>query len=110
VVVAVLILKSAFQIVKASAHILLEGAPPDLDLNELRADLVAAVPAVSEVHHVHAWSLTAEQPLVTLHVRCAPGADPSSIVAAVNQRLRDRFGIGHSTIQVDPCDCQDRHH
>jgi cobalt-zinc-cadmium efflux system protein len=110
VVVAVLILKSAFQIVKASTHILLEGAPPGLDLNELRADLVAAIPAVAEVHHVHAWSLTAEQPLVTLHVCCTPGADPSSIVGAVNQRLKGRFGIEHSTIQVDPADCRDRRH
>jgi len=107
VLVAVLILKSAFEIVKSSAQILLEGTPPGLDLSVLRADLAAALPAVAEVHHVHAWSLTAEQPMVTLHVRCAPGADPSSIIPAVNQRLKERFGISHSTIQVDPEDCQD---
>jgi cobalt-zinc-cadmium efflux system protein len=108
--VAVLILKSAAQIVKSSAHILLEGAPPNLDLIALRADLPAAVPAVAEVHHVHAWLLTEEQPLVTLHVRCAPGADPQSIIPAINRRLKDRFGITHSTIQVDPGECKDEHH
>jgi len=110
VLVAVLILKSAAQIVKSSAHILLEGTPANLDLNVLRADLKTALPAVAEVHHVHAWSLTEEQPLVTLHVRCTPGADPQSIIPAVNRRLKDRFGITHSTIQVDPGDCQDQHH
>ena len=110
VLVAVLILKSAAQIVKSSAHILLEGTPANLDLNVLRADLKTALPAVAEVHHVHAWSLTEEQPLVTLHVRCTPGADPQSIIPAVNRRLKDRFGITHSTIQVDPGECQDEHH
>ena len=78
VVVAVLILKSAAQIVKSSAHILLEGTPPNLNLGALRTDLATAGKAVAEVHHVHAWSLTEDQPLVTLHVRYTPGADPQS--------------------------------
>ena len=110
VVVALLILKSAAQIVKSSAHILLEGTPPNLDLGALRTDLATALPAVAEVHHVHAWSLTDDQPLVTLHVRCTPGADPQSLVPAINRRLKERFGISHSTIQVDPAECLDDHH
>src|SRR6516165_2587172 len=110
VVVAILILKSAFQIVKSSAHILLEGVPSGLNIGELRADLATALPAVAEVHHVHAWSLTEDQPLVTLHVRCTPGADPQSLVPAINRRLKERFGISHSTIQVDPAECLDDHH
>ena len=110
VVVAILILKSAFQIVKSSAHILLEGAPPGLNLSELRADLAAALPSVAEVHHVHAWLLTAEQPLVTLHVRCSPDADLKSIIPAINKRLKDQFGVTHSTIQIDGADCLDEYH
>jgi len=110
VVVALLILRSAFAIVKASSHILLEGTPAGIDLSALRDDLAATVPAIAEVHHVHAWSLTAEQPLVTLHVVCAPGADPALIVPAINQRLKERFGITHSTIQIDAEECEDQHH
>lgn len=110
VLVAVVILKSAAEIVRSSAHILLEGAPADLDVTSLRADLVATVPAVEEVHHVHAWSVTQEEALVTLHVRCASDADPEVIVPAVSERLRTRFGISHSTIQVDHADCDDEHH
>lgn len=110
VLVALLILKSAAGIVRSSAHILLEGTPPGLDLNALRADLAVAVPAVAEVHHVHAWSLTAEQSLVTLHVRCTPDADPVTVIPAINSRLKDRFGVAHSTIQIDPADCPDEHH
>jgi cobalt-zinc-cadmium efflux system protein len=110
VLVAVLILKSAWEIVRSSAHILLEGAPAGLNLDALRADLLATVPGIEEVHHIHAWSLTQEQSLVTLHVRCAPDTDPQTIVPAVNGRLRERFGIAHSTIQVDHADCIDEHH
>ena len=110
VVVAILILKSAFQIVKSSAHILLEGTPPGLELSALRADLIAGLAAVTDVHHIHAWSLTAEQHLVTLHVRCMPNTDPRSIIPTINQRLKDRFGVTHSTIQVDTADCLDEEH
>ncbi len=110
ILVALLILRSAAGIVKSSAHILLEGTPAGLDLALLRDDLTAAVPSVTEVHHIHAWSLTAGQSLVTLHVRCAPGADPSSVIPAINQRLKSRFGITHSTIQLDAEDCPDEHH
>jgi cobalt-zinc-cadmium efflux system protein len=110
VLVALLILRSAVQIVKSAAHILLEGTPAGFDVDAVRDDLIATVPAVAEVHHIHAWSLTQEQWLVTLHVRCAPGADPEAIVPAVNDRLKDRFGILHSTIQIDHADCEDVHH
>lgn len=110
IVVTLLILKSAAGIVRSSAHILLEGTPAGLDLNALREDLAASIPAVAEVHHVHAWSLTEEEPLVTLHVRCAQGADPAAIVPAINSRLRERFGITHSTIQIESEPCEDVHH
>jgi len=110
ILVALLILRSAAQIVKSSSHILLEGTPTGFDAEAVRNDLIGSVPAVEEVHHIHAWSLAQEQWLVTLHVRCAPGANPETIVPAVNSRLKDRFGILHSTIQIDHADCEDEHH
>jgi len=110
VLVAILILKSAGEIVKSSAHILLEGTPPGFDPGAVRDDLIAAVPAVVEVHHIHAWSITQEQSLVTLHVRCAPECDTTTVVTAVSRRLKERFGLNHSTIQVDHEDCEDEHH
>ncbi|MEI9987274.1 MAG: cation diffusion facilitator family transporter [Aliidongia sp.] len=110
ILVALLILKSAGGIVRASSHILLEGTPPGLDLAALGADLEAGIPVVQEVHHIHAWSLTAERTMVTLHVRCAPGTDAATVIPAVSQRLREQFGIDHSTIQLDCEDCADRNH
>ncbi|MBV9419542.1 MAG: cation diffusion facilitator family transporter, partial [Alphaproteobacteria bacterium] len=61
VLVAALILKSAWQIVKASSHILLQGTPVNLSADGIARDLVASVPGVADVHHVHIWSLTSEQ-------------------------------------------------
>ena len=110
ILVAILILKSAAEIVKSSAHILLEGTPPGFDPGAVRDDLIAAVPTVVEVHHIHAWSITQEQSLVTLHVRCAPECDTTTVVTAINRRLKERFGLSHSTIQVDHEDCEDEHH
>ena len=110
IVVALLILKSAYDIVRSSSHILLEGTPVNFDLAALSADLQSAVPAGAGIHHVHAWSLTAEQPLVTLHVRCPSGGDSATLISAINDRLKKRFGITHSTIQVETGECADENH
>jgi len=110
ILVAGLILKSAAGIVRGSGHILLEGTPPGVDPEMLKQDLVATIPAVAEVHHIHAWSLTEEETVVTFHVRTSPDADPASVIPLINQRLKHRFGIAHSTIQVDPGPCPDEQH
>jgi cobalt-zinc-cadmium efflux system protein len=105
VLVALLILRSAWQIVRDSAHILLEGTPGHIDTDTMAQDLIANVPGVADVHHVHVWSLTSGQPHVTLHARCA-GHD-SQVIAGINARLKEKFGIAHATVQVDVEDCAD---
>jgi len=107
VLVALLILRSAWKIVAASAHILLEGTPSDLDADIVASDLIASVPGIGDVHHVHIWSLTAGQTHVTLHARCTDAARQAGITASINERLRQKFGIAHSTIQIDAEDCLD---
>jgi len=107
VVVAVIILKSAWEIVASSAHILLEGSPEGFDEKALTADLLANVPSLADVHHVHAWSLTSEDSMVTLHVRCKPDCDPSLIIPTINERLKSQFKITHSTIQIDHAPCEE---
>jgi cobalt-zinc-cadmium efflux system protein len=107
VLVALLILRSAWQIVNASAHILLEGTPAHLDADLLASDLIASVPGVADVHHVHIWSLTSEQPHVTLHARCQGAGHDASVIAGINARLKEKHGIAHSTIQIDVEDCAD---
>jgi cobalt-zinc-cadmium efflux system protein len=105
--VAALILRSAWMLVRQSGHILLEGTPSHLDIEEIKRELPAAVPAVSDVHHVHAWSLTAERPLVTLHANVREGADHSRVLQAIKAHLSDRFAVEHSTVQLEPGPCAD---
>jgi cobalt-zinc-cadmium efflux system protein len=105
VFVALLILRSASEVVRRSGHVLMEGAPEGFDAGSLGDDLVAHVPGVRSVHHVHAWMINAERPMVTLHLELAAGADAATVLAAAKARLRDEFCFEHSTIQVDPADC-----
>ncbi|MFC7332380.1 cation diffusion facilitator family transporter [Rhodocista pekingensis] len=105
-VVSLLILRSAWALVTPAWHVLMEGTPEGLDLDRLQRSL-QAVPGVADIHHVHAWSLTPEQPLLTLHATVAEGAEPDSVLRALTRTLREEFGIGHATIQVERHPCAD---
>ncbi len=100
--VAALIARSAWVLVKKSAHILLEGTPDWLDVAALRSELTAAVPDVEDIHHVHAWSLTVERPLVTLHAKVRRGADYGETLEAIAGFLETTYGISHATVQLEP--------
>lgn len=104
--VCLLILRSAWELVRVSSHILLEGAPRDLDYDDLAADLQAAVATVQDVHHVHAWSLTPRRTLLTLHVTVAPDGDLDRVLVQIKAFLAER-GIAHSTVQVERATCPD---
>lgn len=105
VLVAVLILGAAWRIVRESGHILLEGTPHELDAVDIAADLSASVPNVLDVHHVHAWSLSQERVLVTLHARTSDATRPEVVAAAIKARLKARFGINHATVEVEHEHC-----
>ena len=107
IVVAIIILKSAWGIVKSSAHILLEGTPAGVTLADIKADLETHVPEIRDAHHIHAWSITGEQHMVTLHVLPASGVAARDAVSAVQRRLAVRFGIDHATVQVEEGVCLD---
>jgi cobalt-zinc-cadmium efflux system protein len=105
--IAAILARGAWRVLRESTHILLEGVPDGLDLDEIRATLATEVAGVLEVHHVHAWALTAEKPLLTLHANVAEGRDAQHVVADLKRLLLDRFGIDHSTIQVERGPCPD---
>ena len=108
IAVAFLILRSAWVLVKRSAHVLLEGAPDWLDVADLRDQIVAKVPGVEGIHHVHVWGLTPQQLMLTMHLQLAENApSQSAVVRGVKEYLRDEYGIGHSTIEVEIDGCAD---
>jgi cobalt-zinc-cadmium efflux system protein len=110
VFVALLILRSAWNVTRDSAHILMEGTPLGLEPDAIATDLVANVEGVADVHHVHAWSLGSSRSVVTLHARLTPLADAETTLAAIKSRLAMQFGIGHATVQIEPGDCLDASH
>ncbi|MGB5332996.1 MAG: cation diffusion facilitator family transporter [Woeseiaceae bacterium] len=108
VAVAALILKSAWSLVKRSAHILLEGAPEWLDVETMQERIVARVSGVGEIHHVHIWGLTPQQLMLTMHVSLdGPVESQSAVIRDVKMFLQEEYGIGHSTIEVDVDGCAD---
>lgn len=104
-VVALLVLRSAWFITRQSAHILMEGAPPGLQPADIKEDLVQHIMGLEEVHHVHTWSLTQERPLVTLHAQIHEDADPDELLQAVCKRLEERFNVDHVTVQIEKAAC-----
>jgi cobalt-zinc-cadmium efflux system protein len=105
--VAALILRSAWFLVRKSCHVLLEGTPEWLDVAELKVALSHAVPEILDVHHVHAWMLTGERPLMTLHVTVCEGSDHHAVLIAITRFLRSDYGIDHATVQIEPAGCAD---
>ncbi len=108
VAVALLILKSAWILLKRSAHVLLEGAPEWLDVDAMRAVLVQQIPDVTDMHHVHVWGLTADDLMLTMHVTIDSTADdPTAVIRQIKTLLRSEYGIGHSTIEIETDTCAD---
>lgn len=100
VVISLLIAASAWSILRESVDILLEAAPSDLDTEEI-GKAMAAVEAVEEVHDLHVWEITTGMPMLSAHVLVGPQTDCHRARLLTEVMLRERFGIDHSTLQVE---------
>lgn len=105
--VAVIIVRSGWHVVAASAHILLEGAPKELDTRDIAPDLVANVPGVDAVHHVHVWSITQSRRMVTLHAVIGDAQDIDAVVQGIKARLKETFNLDHATVEIERGACAD---
>ena len=106
VLIGVLILWSAWGILRESLDILMEATPADIEMDILLAD-VQAVPGVRGVHDLHVWSITRglrtlSAHLVTEDLTIGEGV---TIQAAVSEMLDHKYGIGHATLQLECVDC-----
>lgn len=104
-VAAVLIVRTGVRILRESGHVLLEGAPDGIDLSAVARELTQAVPGVASVHHLHAWSLTPGDHLMTLHAVLQPGADADAALSGIQHWLKTTHRIGHVTVQLERADC-----
>jgi cobalt-zinc-cadmium efflux system protein len=92
---------TALWLLRDSVQILLEGAPPHLDLEEIRAAL-AGLEGVKEVHDLHLWSLTQGQEAMSGHLVLAEGRDSGALLKAGRELLAEKFALRHVTLQIEP--------
>ena len=98
--IALLILPRTWTLLRQAVNVLLEGAPPHLDVSEIESALCAA-PGVQRVHDLHVWTLTSGREAMSAHVVVAPDAAKDRILEDLHVILHARFGIDHTTIQVE---------
>jgi cobalt-zinc-cadmium efflux system protein len=101
-VVAALMFRSGWYLQRKAIRVLLEGAPEGVAPHAI-GSAMAHMPQVAEVHDLHVWELAPGHPILTAHVLVDPGADCHAIRRDLERLLRDRFHIGHTTLQVDHC-------
>ncbi|HYV15885.1 MAG TPA: cation diffusion facilitator family transporter [Conexibacter sp.] len=99
-VVAALMLHAGAQLVKASARVFLEAAPPGLDPEQI-GHVLAAHPGVVEVHDLHVWEVTSGFPALSAHVLVKAGSDCHELRRELQLELTQRFELRHTTLQVD---------
>jgi cobalt-zinc-cadmium efflux system protein len=103
VAVGLWILPRTARLAGRAVRILLEAAPAGVDLDRLSSDL-AALPGVVDVHDVHVWTLTSEMEAASAHLMVAAGTDGHGVLDQARVLLRDDYGLGHATFQVEPDD------
>jgi cobalt-zinc-cadmium efflux system protein len=98
--IALFILPRAVGLLRQTLHILLEGAPGEIDLPALRKELLE-VPGVEEIHDLHFWTLTSGLHSASVHIRASSESPRAELLGAVQELLRVRAGVDHATIQVE---------
>lgn len=101
--IAVFIARSGFKIAKDSAHILLEGAPSHVDIEEIRASILK-IEKVLEVHDLHVWTIASGMNALSGHIVVPDQilSEADKAVQAINRMLLEKYGITHTTLQVEP--------
>jgi len=105
VLIGLWVLPRTWVLLKSSTNILLEGVPDDVDIEEVRACLLA-VPGVVSIHDLHVWALTSGKTSLTVHVVKQDGSpDAETILSTIQAQFKKRFGITHITVQMESAPC-----
>lgn len=110
VLIGFIIVSSAWRVLRSSLHILLEGVPEGLSVNEIHTRLLT-VPAVQEVHDLHIWNLSSQNVALSAHVTLDPGqaSDSENVMASIRSLLDREFNIQHTTVQFENTPCKEGH-
>jgi cobalt-zinc-cadmium efflux system protein len=99
-IVAVIMLRAAYTLLRESGRVFLEAAPRGMDVDEI-GNALAAVPGVVEVHDLHVWEVSSGFIALSAHVVVGRDCDCHVNRLGLESLLRERFGISHSTLQMD---------
>ena len=99
--IAALVIASAWQLVRDAVDILMEAAPRHLDVDEIRAAL-RGVDEILEVHDLHVWTIGAGAVSLSCHAVSGTGANTAALLVRCNELLARDFAIRHATIQIEP--------
>lgn len=110
--IAGLIAFGAVRIARETVNLLMEGTPPDVDLNAITKE-INKTPHVTGVHDLHVWALASDATAISTHIVVDDISlrDAEHVVRDLEHRLCEQFDIGHTTIQVESCHpCGEIHH
>jgi cobalt-zinc-cadmium efflux system protein len=99
-VVAILIVPRTLALLRESLDVLMEATPKGVDLDHVRQHILDA-PGVSDVHDLHAWTITSGMNVVSAHVVLTPDAKPGDVLDHLGSCLSDDFDVNHSTFQLE---------
>jgi len=102
-VIAAVIVGSTWSLLRDSVNLSLHAVPPRIDTGLIRGYL-CGLAGVSEIHDLHIWGMSTTETALTVHLVMTEGHPSDRFIAQVAQELRERFGIGHATIQVETGD------
>ncbi|WP_394189469.1 cation diffusion facilitator family transporter [Paenisporosarcina quisquiliarum] len=100
VLVALLILKSAWGVLTQSIHILMEGTPPSLNKTEIQ-ELLTGIDDVLDVHDLHIWTITSGMDSLSCHMTISDNGNEQIILQKAIHLVRERYEIEHTTIQIE---------
>jgi cobalt-zinc-cadmium efflux system protein len=98
--VAAIMFRASWRLLRDSGRVLLDIAPAGLQVQQI-GTAMASHPGVVEVHDLHVWEVTTQFPTLSAHVLVEPGADCHGIRRELEGLLSDRFGLEHTTLQVE---------
>lgn len=98
--IGMFILPRAWRLGGEALRVLVQAAPPGIDIAEVRAAL-AAIDGVDDVHDLHVWTLTSDMDVLTAHLGVGGGVPTDEVLSLARTTLRERFGLDHATLQVE---------
>ena len=101
-IIGILILRSAWMLLRESVDVLLESTPQGINSRDVR-DAISGVDGVCGVHDLHIWTVTSGLESMSAHVQVDNSRDWNDVCVDLTDRMRDQFGIAHVTLQPETC-------